>query len=263
MKNIVLLTITLLVSISSFSQNVKQDLLNRYFDVTTDEKEAFFVRLSQPYKGFWAYTDYDGKSRIVRTGFYTDSTFQTAVGPHTFYWEGKLVYKGSYVAGRPSGYWYFYNKKGDVYDSLHYVIITTKKDNLPGAGNEEEEKKKTKQLQEEHLKKDTSKAFSIVEKEASFQGGDKGWSKYLTKQLSFPDLVLAINKPQRMTVEVQFIVCSDGEICSVEAINSSTPLLDIMAVNAIRKGPKWTPAFQSGKTVKAWRRQKITFTIPE
>ena len=145
MKNIVLLTITLLVSISSFSQNVKQDLLNRYFDVTTDEKEAFFVRLSQPYKGFWAYTDYDGKSRIVRTGFYTDSTFQTAVGPHTFYWEGKLVYKGSYVAGRPSGYWYFYNKKGDVYDSLHYVIITTKKDNLPGAGNEEEEKKKTKQ----------------------------------------------------------------------------------------------------------------------
>nr|WP_294905894.1 energy transducer TonB [uncultured Lacibacter sp.] len=263
MKNSLFLLAVLYSFSTATAQTIKENLLNRYFDTTTNEKEAFFYRLSQPYKNYWAYTDYDGKNRIVRTGFYTDSTFQTAVGPHSFYWEGKPVYKGSYVGGRPSGYWYFYNTKGEVYDSLHYVITTAKKDNLPGAENEEEEKKKTKQRQDEHLKKDSSKAFVIVEREASFKGGDKGWSKYLTRQLSFPDLVLAVNKPQRMTVEVQFIVCSDGEICSVEAINSSTPLLDIMAVNAIRKGPKWTPAFQSGRNVKAWRRQKITFTIPE
>lgn len=74
---------------------------------------------------------------------------------------------------------------------------------------------------------------------------------------------MAINKPQKMTIEVQFVVCIDGEVCSVEALNSSTPLLDIMAVNAIRKGPRWDPAFQSGKNVKAWRRQKISFIIPE
>ena len=127
MKNIDLLIITLFVSISSFSQNVKQDLLNRYFEVTTEEKEAFFVRLSQPYKGFWAYTDYDGKSRIVRTGFYTDSTFKIPIGPHTFSWEGKLRYKGSYTDGNPSGYWYFFNEKGKLYDSLHYVVISTNK----------------------------------------------------------------------------------------------------------------------------------------
>lgn len=264
MKNIVLLTIALFVSISIFSQNVKQDLLNRYFEVTTEEKEAFFVRLSQPYKGFWAYTDYDGKNRIVRTGFYTDSTFKIPIGPHTFSWEGKLKYKGIYADGRPSGYWYFFNEKGNIYDSLHYVVKSTVKTSLPGdSTNAEEEKKKTALLQQEHLKNDTSTTFTSVEVEAKFPGGEKGWSKHIIKQLSLPDLVMAINKPQKMTTEVQFVVCKDGEVCSVEAVNSSTPLLDIMAVNAIRRGPRWEPAFQSGRNVKAWRRQKISFIIPE
>ncbi|WP_205756007.1 energy transducer TonB [Lacibacter luteus] len=247
-----------------YAQNVKQDLLNRYFEVTTNEKEAFFYRLSQSYNGVWAYTDYDSKSRVVRNGYFTDSTFQVQVGPHAFYWEGKPLYKGRYVDGKPSGYWYFYNQKGVVYDSLHYVVSKSKKEEIPGLNeNEEEEKKKTLLLQEEHLKKDTSKAFVSVEKEADFPGGEKAWAKYISKQLTFPDLVLATNKPQRMSVEVQFVVCSDGEVCSVEAINSSTPLLDMIAINAIRKGPKWNPAYQSNKNVKAWRRQKISFIIPE
>jgi Gram-negative bacterial TonB protein C-terminal len=264
MKDIALLTIALFVSTSPFSQNVKQDLLNRYFEVTTEEKEAFFVRLSQAYKGYWAYTDYDGKSRIVRTGFYTDSTFKIPVGPHTFSWEGKLKYKGSYVEGSPSGYWYFFNEKGKLYDSLHYVVKSTGKTAaLVDSTNAEEEKKKTALLQQEHLKNDSTSTFTTVEVEAKFPGGEKGWTKHISKQLSFPDLVMAINKPQKMTIEVQFVVCKDGEVCSVEALNSSTPLLDIMAVNAIRKGPRWDPAFQSGRNVKAWRRQKITFIIPE
>ena len=163
MKNIVLLTIALFVSIFTYSQNVKQDLLNRYFEVTTEEKEAFFVRLSQPYKGFWAYTDYDGKNRIVRTGFYTDSTFKISIGPHTFSWEGKLKYKGSYVDGRPSGYWYFFNEKGIMYDSLHYVVKSTFKTSLPGdSTNAEVEKMKTVLLQQEHLKKDRTTNFTSV-----------------------------------------------------------------------------------------------------
>ena len=257
--------LTLFASLfSAKSQEVKQNLLNRYFEVTTVEKEAFFYRLSQPYKGYWVYTDYDSKSRIVRTGYFTDSNFTTPIGPHAFFWEGKPIYKGRYADGKPSGYWYFYNSKGVVYDSLHYVVKTAKEaNNLLIEKNDEAEKNKTAQLQNEHMTKDSSVVFATVEKEAAFPGGDKGWSKYLTKQLSMPDLIMAINRPQRMTVEVQFVVCTDGEVCSVEAINSSSPLLDIMAVNAIRKGPKWEPAFQNNKNVKAWRRQKISFIIPE
>ncbi len=264
MKNIVAILFYIFFVHSGSAQEIKQNLLNRYFEVTTEDKEAFFYRLSQAYQGYWAYTDYDSKNQIVRTGYFTDSTFKTPVGPHSFHWEGKLAYKGRYVDGRPSGYWYFFNKKGEIYDSLHYVVATKKTDTFPeDKKSEEQEKKKSMLLQQEHLKKDSGSTFVIVEKEAEFPGGEKAWSKHLTKQLSLPDLVMAINKPQQMTVEVQFVVCSDGEVCSVEAINSSTPLLDMMAVNAIRKGPRWKPAFQDNRNVKAWRRQKISFIIPE
>ena len=36
-----------------------------------------------------------------------------------------------------------------------------------------------------------------------------------------------------------------------------------IAVNAIRKGPKWKPAVQNGRNVKAYRRQPVTFQLAE
>lgn len=263
MKNITIIFLLLLSSQQLIAQEIKEDLLNRYFEVTTDEKEAFFIRLSKLYNGLWAYTDYDGKQRIVQTGYYTDSNFTTKTGPYSFYWEGNLMYKGKYVNNQPSGYWYFFDKKGKLYDSLHYIVAAPVQKKSASDTIDVEEQKKTVTLYQEHLKKDTSNPFTKVDIEASFPGGDKGWSKYIVKQLSLPDLVMSLSKPQKYTVEVQFIVCSDGEICSVEAINSSHPLLDIMAVNAIRNGPKWSPASQNGRQVKAWRRQKISFIIPD
>jgi hypothetical protein len=263
MKNITVFVLCIFSFQAAFAQEVREYLINRYFEVTQDEKEAFFIRLAQPYEGFWAYTDYDSKQRIVQTGFFTDSTFNTRIGPHTFSWEGKLMYKGNYVNGIPSGFWYFFDKKGVLYDSLHYVVKNTEKTTFPSGASDEEEKKKTILLQEEHLKKDTSITFVSVDIESVFPGGEKAWAKHLIKQLSLPDLVMATNKPQKLTTEVQFVVCRDGEICSVEAINSSHPLLDMMAINAIRKGPRWEPASQNGRHVKAWRRQKISFIISE
>ncbi len=263
MKNSSLLIILTLCFFESEAQETRQYFLNKYFEVTQEQKEAFFIRLAQPYNEYWVYTDYDSKERVVRTGYYTDSTFTTPIGPHSFSWEGQLLYKGRYVDGKPSGYWYFYNKKGEIYDSLHYYESETSKTNLALNKTSQEEKNKSKELKEEHLKKDTSVTFTSVDIEATFPGGDKAWAKHISQKLSLPDLIMALNRPQKMTVEIQFIVCKDGEICSVEALNSSSPLLDIMAVNAIRKGPRWQPASQNGRNVKAWRRQKISFIIPE
>jgi protein TonB len=41
-----------------------------------------------------------------------------------------------------------------------------------------------------------------------------------------------------------------------------TKLAEI-ATNAIRKGPKWTPAQQNGRYVNAFREQPVTFTLQE
>lgn len=253
----------LLLQFSVKAQEANQYLLNRYFEVTSVEKEAFFVRYAKPYSAYWAYTDYDGKNRIVQTGFFTDSTFKTPIGPHKFYWEGIKLYEGVYVNGKPSGYWYFFDKKGKLTDSLHYMVTDTIKNNLPGVTNAATEQAKTEALKNEHLKKDTTSFFNAVEIEAAFPGGDKAWAKHLIKNIDFPELVINTKRQQKVTVTIQFIVCRDGEVCSVEAMNSFHPLLDLTAVNAIRKGPRWSPAFQKGNTVKAWRRQPITFVVPD
>ena len=33
------------------------------------------------------------------------------------------------------------------------------------------------------------------------------------------------------------------------------------AMRVIKKGPKWTPAVQNGRSVKAYRKQPITFQV--
>jgi protein TonB len=65
------------------------------------------------------------------------------------------------------------------------------------------------------------------------------------------------------TCEVQFIVDREGLVSSVEALTMKGTKLAEVAVNAIKKGPKWVPAIQNGRQVKAWRRQKITFRLPD
>ena len=80
------------------------------------------------------------------------------------------------------------------------MVATKKTDNFPiDQTNEEEEKRKSLLLQKEHLQKDSSATFVIVEQEAEFPGGEKAWSKHVMEYLDLPDLVMAINKPQKMT----------------------------------------------------------------
>ena len=70
------------------------------------------------------------------------------------------------------------------------------------------------------------------------------------------------NKKSAGTCEVQFIVDNDGTVTNVEALTLKGSLLAKILVEAIKDGPKWVPAYQSGKPVKAWRRQKVTFRMP-
>jgi protein TonB len=74
-------------------------------------------------------------------------------------------------------------------------------------------------------------------------------------------------------VVILFIVDKEGAVSEVRALPCneagvgnclppSSKLAEI-AVNAIRKGPKWKPAIQNGRNVKAYRRQPVTFQLSE
>jgi protein TonB len=109
---------------------------------------------------------------------------------------------------------------------------------------------------------DEDKVFTKVEIEASFPGGEGAWTRYVTKaiQSNIDELTDAGESGQ---CRVRFIVDKGGNVSEVEALTMKGTKLAEVAVNAIRKGPKWTPAQQNGRFVKAFREQPIQFKIEE
>jgi periplasmic protein TonB len=52
-------------------------------------------------------------------------------------------------------------------------------------------------------------------------------------------------------------------VSDVQATTMKGSKLAEVAVNAIRKGPKWIPAQQNGRMVNAYRLQPVTLTNPD
>jgi periplasmic protein TonB len=108
-----------------------------------------------------------------------------------------------------------------------------------------------------NMKKDTS-SKKKVEIESQFPGGDAGWIKFLNANLSYPSK--AVKKNIQGTVVVQFIVDKDGSVSDIQA-TSGPDLLRGAAVDVLKKSPKWTPAYQDGKSVKSYKKQPINFRL--
>ena len=102
--------------------------------------------------------------------------------------------------------------------------------------------------------------FSKVEIEASFPGGDAAWNKYVFNALKNADLD-KFKKSDQGTCRIRFIVDTKGFVTEVQALNMKKSRLAKLAVEIIENGPRWKPAQQDGRFVKAYREQPITFTI--
>jgi periplasmic protein TonB len=111
-------------------------------------------------------------------------------------------------------------------------------------------------------KEDENQVFTKVEVEAQFPGGEGKWNQYVQREVERHMDELQ-DDGQSGTCEVLFIVDKEGNVSSVEATTMKGTKLAEVAVNAIKKGPKWIPAIQNGRQVKAYRRQKITFRLPD
>jgi len=109
-------------------------------------------------------------------------------------------------------------------------------------------------------KTDTAeKIFSKVEVESEFPGGLEGWRNFLQKNLRYPSY--AVRNRIEGTVILQFIVCTDGTVCDIEAVSGPEELREA-AVKALKKTPNWIPAMQDGKNVKSYKKQPIVYRMP-
>jgi periplasmic protein TonB len=258
MKKGMLLSVLLLNMMALSAQDTKQFKLSSIFFKTYSPAAMKYVRKVQQVDSLLQYEDYDKAGKLVQAGFYTDTNFTTPAGRTVFYQRGKKLYEGDYLNGKPAGYWYFFDAAGNVNDSVCYAYKDTKK---VAALKDTLAIEKAAALKNEHLKKDSSAPASKLEKSPAFPGGMEAWKNHLLKYIHVPELVLESSPYSKGTVQIQFVVCNDGEVCSIQAMNSVHPLVDLVAVKAIRKGPRWEPALQNGKSVKAYQRQPITFIL--
>ena len=107
---------------------------------------------------------------------------------------------------------------------------------------------------------ETDEIAPVVQIEAKFIGD---WVRFLTRNLD-PETPTKNNAPPgRYTVVVQFIVDKEGNVSDIKALTNHGFGLEAEAIRVLKKAPKWEPAIQNGYKVKAYRKQPITFDVPE
>ncbi len=107
---------------------------------------------------------------------------------------------------------------------------------------------------------DTPEIFTKVEIESAYPGGLSAWAAFLNRNLVFPQEAEDVGV--QGTVMIQFVVDIEGNVSDVIAI-SGPEELRAAAVKVVKKSGKWTAAIQNGSKVKSYKRQPITFKLPE
>jgi protein TonB len=109
-------------------------------------------------------------------------------------------------------------------------------------------------------KESDNSAFIPVEVEAKFPGGDGAWQKYIQKAIQRE--LDEFTESDYGTCTIRFMVDASGNVSKVEATTMQGTKLAEIAVNTIKKGPKWIPAMQNGRYVTAYRVQPVTLLNP-
>jgi TonB family protein len=103
--------------------------------------------------------------------------------------------------------------------------------------------------------------FEKVEIEAKFPGGDAVWRKFLENNLN-PEVTIKHKAPAGIyTVIVQFVVDKEGRVSDIKALTNHGYGMEEEVIRLLKKAPRWEPAIQDGRQVKAYRKQPVTFQV--
>src|SRR5262249_19001661 len=105
------------------------------------------------------------------------------------------------------------------------------------------------------------KVFDKVDIDASFPGGAQAWTKFLQHNLRANVPVDNGAPAGKFTVWVQFIVDKEGNVTDMKPLTNQGYGMEEEVLRILKLVPKWTPASQNGRYVKAYRKQPITFIV--
>lgn len=105
-----------------------------------------------------------------------------------------------------------------------------------------------------------SEIFVVVEEMPEFEGGDVGLMKYISKNISYPEIAKEIN--QVGTVFVSFVVNETGNVEQVKVVKGIGYGCDEEVVRVISKMPRWKkPGKNSGHPVKVRYNIPVAFRL--
>lgn len=113
----------------------------------------------------------------------------------------------------------------------------------------------------EVIEENVDPVFEKAESAPSFPGGQKAWIDFLQKSGIANTPVDHWAPEGTYKVMVQFIVEKDGTLSSMKPLTKLGYGMEDSVIKLLAKGPKWIPAKQNGKIVRAWVQQPVTFVV--
>ncbi len=124
--------------------------------------------------------------------------------------------------------------------------------------------KKSAELRSANVEKNSnqldSKIFSKVDIDAKYDGN---WRSFLEHNINGQVAVDNGAPPGTFTVIVQFVVDENGNVSDLTPLTHHGYGMEEEAIRVLDLSGKWTPAVQDGESVKAYRKQPLTFQITE
>lgn len=101
----------------------------------------------------------------------------------------------------------------------------------------------------------TSKVYDVVDEHPHFPGGNGALLDWLSKNIHYTSGCASIQG----RVVVSFFVEPDGSLSDIELVRKVAPELDEEVLRVVKAMPKWIPASQNNKPIKAKFTMPITF----
>jgi antitoxin component YwqK of YwqJK toxin-antitoxin module len=141
---------------------------------------------------------------------------------------------------KKQGKWQYFHKNGNISAEEIYAdnILLSKK-----------------YYNEEGMPTDTSGG----ERNAFFPGGEKKWSKFISSQLYFPGH-LEFKNVANASVVVTATVDEEGNVIDAEVTVPLHPEFDKIALNSLKKSPKWEPAVSHNRKVYSTFKQTVIYS---
>jgi protein TonB len=102
--------------------------------------------------------------------------------------------------------------------------------------------------------------IATVEVMPQFPGGETAWSKFLQKNLRYPQE--AIDAGVSGKVFISFVVEKDGHLSNITVMRGVGYGLEQEAIRVLKLVPPWKPGIQNGQPVRVQYNMPFNFQIP-